>query len=186
MNILIINCSPVRNGATAEIVNLVKEHVEEGNVVKSVFIDDYDIKSCKGCRKCHETAKCFQEDDVDKLMVMYDWADKIVSVSPSYWADIPGQFKVFIDRCKLVGFACFDSSAKGFFGPIGVRPDRRGENIGQALLIRTLNAMREYGYGYAIIGWVSEAENFYRKTVGAEYIKGGNPENSVYSNLIMM
>ena len=21
------------------------------------------------------------------------------SVSPSYWADIPGQFKVFIDRC---------------------------------------------------------------------------------------
>lgn len=33
---------------------------------------------------------------------------------------------------------------------------------------------------------VSEAENFYRKTVGAEYIKGGNPKNSVYSNLIMM
>ena len=59
MNILIINCSPVRNGATAEIVNLVKEHVEEGNVVKSVCIDDYDIKLCKGCRKCHETAKCF-------------------------------------------------------------------------------------------------------------------------------
>ena len=57
MNILIINCSPVRNGATAEIVNLVKEHVEEGNVVKSVCIDDYDIKLCKGCRKCHETAK---------------------------------------------------------------------------------------------------------------------------------
>lgn len=53
-------------------------------------------------------------------------------------------------------------------------------------MIRTLNAMREYGYGYAIIGWVSEAENFYRKTVGAEYIKGGNPENGVYSNLIMM
>lgn len=99
MNILIINCSPVRNGATADIVNLVKEHVEEGNVVKSVCIDDYDIKLCKGCRKCHETAKCFQEDDVDKLMVTYDWADKIVSVSPSYWADIPGQFKVFIDRC---------------------------------------------------------------------------------------
>ena len=96
--------------------------------------------------------------------------------------------KCFIatEKGKLVGFACFDSSAKGFFGPIGVRPDHRGENIGQALLVRTLNAMREYGYGYAIIGWVSEAENFYRKTVGAEYIKGGNPENSVYSNLIMM
>jgi len=32
-------------------------------------------------------------------MAQYAWAEKIVSVSPSYWADIPGQFKVFIDRC---------------------------------------------------------------------------------------
>lgn len=87
---------------------------------------------------------------------------------------------------NVIGFACYDSSAKGFFGPIGVAPERRGEHIGEALLIRTLNAMREYGYGYAIIGWVNDAEHFYRKTVGAEYIKGGNPENSVYSNLVFM
>ena len=81
MKILVINCSPVRNGATAEIVNLVKEYVEEDNIVKTVCIDD------------------FEKDNVVKLMEIYDWADKIVSVSPSYWADIPGQFKVFIDRC---------------------------------------------------------------------------------------
>lgn len=87
---------------------------------------------------------------------------------------------------KIIGFACYDSSAKGFFGPIGVEPTRRGENIGQALLVRTLSSMKEYGYGYAIIGWVSEAEMFYRKTVGAEFIKGGSPENSVYSNLVFM
>lgn len=99
MKILVINCSPVRNGATAEIVNLVKEYVEEDNIVKTVCIDDFEIKMCKGCRKCYETAECFQKDDVVKLMEIYDWADKIVSVSPSYWADIPGQFKVFIDRC---------------------------------------------------------------------------------------
>lgn len=36
MNILIINGSPVRNGATAEIVNLVKGYVEEGNDVKAL------------------------------------------------------------------------------------------------------------------------------------------------------
>ena len=33
----------------------------------------------------------------------------------------------WIEEGKLVGFVCFDSSAKGFFGPIGVRPDRRGK-----------------------------------------------------------
>ncbi len=62
MNILVINCSPVRNGATAEIVNLVKECIEEGNIVKTICIDDYEIKLCKGCRKCHETAKCLLID----------------------------------------------------------------------------------------------------------------------------
>lgn len=96
--------------------------------------------------------------------------------------------KCFIatEKGKILGFACFDASAKGFFGPVGVLPERQKENIGKALLIRTLNAMREYGYAYAIIGWVSDAEMFYRKTVGAEYIKGGTPDRSVYSNLIWM
>ncbi len=96
--------------------------------------------------------------------------------------------KCFIatENGRILGFACYDSSAKGFFGPIGILESERGRNIGTALLIRTLEAMREYGYAYAVIGWVSEAEHFYRKTVGAEYIKNGNPENSVYSNLIFM
>lgn len=100
-------------------------------------------------------------------------------------SDVP---KCFIATCdgKVVGFACFDSSAKGFFGPIGVDPSMRGKKIGEALLIRTLNAMKEYGYWYAIIGWVSDAEKFYRKTVGAEFIQNGTPENSVYSNMVQM
>lgn len=36
MKILVINCSPVRNGATAEIVNTVKQCVENENTVKTV------------------------------------------------------------------------------------------------------------------------------------------------------
>lgn len=99
MNILIINCSLVRNGATAEIVNIVSQYLHNGNSIKIICIDDFDIKYCKGCRKCHTTAECFQNDDTKKVISYYEWADKIVSVSPSYWADIPGQFKVFIDRC---------------------------------------------------------------------------------------
>lgn len=96
--------------------------------------------------------------------------------------------KCFIatENGKILGFACFDSSAKGFFGPIGVDSAQRGKNIGSALLIRTLRAMLEFGYAYAVIGWVDEAEMFYRKTVGAEFIKGGSPENSVYSNMVSM
>ena len=99
MNALVINCSPVRNGATAEIVKIVSECLINKFTIKSVCIDDFQIGLCKGCRSCHNTAKCIQQDDVDLLMEHYEWADVIVSVAPSYWADIPGQFKVFIHRC---------------------------------------------------------------------------------------
>lgn len=99
MNVLLINCSPVRNGATAEIIKIVHSFLYERHDIRSICIDDYDIKFCKGCRSCHKTAKCIQNDDVIKIMEQYEWADIIISVSPSYWADIPGQFKAFIDRC---------------------------------------------------------------------------------------
>ena len=39
------------------------------------------------------------DDDISKIMNEFDDVDVIVSVSPSYWADIPGQYKAFIDRC---------------------------------------------------------------------------------------
>jgi len=34
-----------------------------------------------------------QDDDVENIMAEFEWADRIVSVSPSYWADIPGNLK---------------------------------------------------------------------------------------------
>lgn len=98
----------------------------------------------------------------------------------------PGHCFLAVEDGKILGFACYDATAKGFFGPIGIHPDARGKKIGEALLIRALEAMREEGYGYGIIGWVNTAEVFYRKTVQAEYIPGGEPENSVYRNLISM
>ena len=99
MRALIINCSPVKTGATAEIVKIVSEELAHRYDVESVCIDDYAFSFCKGCRSCHTTAECVQHDDVDNLMREFERADVIVSVSPSYWADVPGQFKAFIDRC---------------------------------------------------------------------------------------
>lgn len=99
MNALVINCSPVRNGATAEIVNIVSDRLKSRYDVRSICIDDFHFGFCRGCRTCHETAVCVQHDDVELIMDHYEWADVIVSVSPSYWADVPGQFKAFIDRC---------------------------------------------------------------------------------------
>lgn len=97
--ILILNCSPVKNGATATIVDIVAEYLKKWAEIKTTCIDDYKFNFCKGCRSCHSTAKCVQNDDVNKLINEFEWADIIICVSPSYWADVPGQFKAFIDRC---------------------------------------------------------------------------------------
>lgn len=99
MKALVINCSPVKNGATAEIVRIVSGELSARYDTKSICIDDYSFSFCKGCRSCHNTARCVQTDDIDLIMAEFDSADVIVSVAPSYWADIPGQFKAFIDRC---------------------------------------------------------------------------------------
>lgn len=99
MKSLIINCSPVRTGATSAIVSIIEGELSKKYETKCICIDDYDFAFCKGCRSCHTTARCVMSDDVDALMDEFDNADVIVCVSPSYWADIPGQFKAFIDRC---------------------------------------------------------------------------------------
>ena len=85
---------------------------------------------------------------------------------------------------ELIGFACYDATAKGVFGPTGIKESARGKGIGEALLHACLNSMREKGYAYAIIGWVSDTIQFYQKAAGAEVIQGSSPETSIYKNLI--
>lgn len=99
MKALVLNCSPVKNGATAKIAKLVGDALTARFEVTQTCIADYEFAFCKGCRSCHKTATCVQQDGAQKLVAAFDGADVIVCVSPSYWADVPGQFKAFIDRC---------------------------------------------------------------------------------------
>lgn len=81
----------------------------------------------------------------------------------------------------VLGFACYDATAKAFFGPTGVLEAERKQGIGTALLLMALQAMAAEGYAYAIIGGVGPAE-FYAKAVGAVSIAGSTP--GVYAGLL--
>ena len=96
----------------------------------------------------------------------------------------PSRCVIAVKDERVIGFACWDTTAKGFFGPIGVSDECRGTGVGKALLLRTLAYMRDDGYAYGIIGWVDDAVEFYRKTLNAQYIPGGEPRNSAYSQMI--
>lgn len=72
------------------------------------------------------------------------------------------------------GFACYDATARGMFGPIGVHADARGRGLGAALLLACLHDMRSLGYAYAVVGGVGPGR-FFERTAGAVEIPGSSP-----------
>jgi GNAT superfamily N-acetyltransferase len=75
---------------------------------------------------------------------------------------------------KLVGFACYDASTRGMFGPMGVHPHYENRGIGTALLLTALHAMWNENYAYVVIGWAGPVE-WYAKRVGATLIPDSEP-----------
>jgi GNAT superfamily N-acetyltransferase len=81
----------------------------------------------------------------------------------------------------IQGFCCYDATARGFVGPIGVLESARGQGIGAALLLACLHDMRTMGYGYAIAGHVGAPE-FFRRVAGAIEIPDSTP--GLYANML--
>ncbi len=82
---------------------------------------------------------------------------------------------------NIIGYACYDAIAPNFFGPTRVLDEYKGKGIGKALLLRSLEAMREEGYVYGIIGGVGPV-SFYEKCVGATLIEGSDP--GIYQDML--
>jgi GNAT superfamily N-acetyltransferase len=81
---------------------------------------------------------------------------------------------IAVAQKQLLGFACYNTTRKGFFGPVGVAEPARGRGIGKALLLVCLQSMWHEGYGYAIIGGAGPT-TFYEQAVGAIPIAGSWP-----------
>ena len=98
------------------------------------------------------------------------WADEI-SVG---FASKPVSVYIGISEREIVGFAGYECTRRGFFGPTGVLDTMQGQGIGTALLVACLWGLREMGYVYGIIGGVGPVE-FYERTVGASLIPNSDP-----------
>jgi GNAT superfamily N-acetyltransferase len=99
----------------------------------------------------------------------------------SAFAATPTRCMIALEGQALLGFAAWDVTALGFFGPTGVDEVARGKGVGAALLNSVLHAMRGAGYGYAIIG-AAGAPAFFTKVAGAVPIAGSHP--GVYRGLL--
>jgi GNAT superfamily N-acetyltransferase len=88
---------------------------------------------------------------------------------------------IAVKKNVIIGFACYDATALGFFGPIGVEKAHRKKGTGTALMTACLLDMKLKGYGYAIVGAVENAE-YYKKAVGALEIPDSAP--GIYKNRV--
>ena len=105
------------------------------------------------------------------------WADE-VSVG---FANKPvSVYLATIDK-RIVGFAAYECTRRGFFGPTGVIEETRGRGIGKALLLSALWGLREMGYAYGIIGGAGPVR-FYQEAVGAIVIPDSDP--GIYTDLL--
>lgn len=92
---------------------------------------------------------------------------------------VPVSCYIAIHEKKIIGCACYNSTAPDFFGPTVVDEKHRGKGIGKVLLVKSLLAMFNEGYQYAIIGSAGPVK-FYEETVQAIAIE--NEGASLYDD----
>lgn len=88
------------------------------------------------------------------------WADETL-VSFSH---VPVSAFIAVDGERVVGFAAYEATCRGYFGPTGVDPEYRKRGIGQVLLYEALAGLRDLGYVYGYIGSPGPVA-FYEKAV---------------------
>ena len=89
-------------------------------------------------------------------------------------ANRPISLLVAVQDNQPIGFVCYDATARGCVGPIGVQASARHTGVGAALLRAALLEMRAMGYGYAIAGAVG-AVAFFSQVAGAVEIPDSTP-----------
>ena len=100
MKALFISGSPKTNGSTASVILETARALRDGGIETSIIcLGETEIHYCLGCKKCYDAGKCIQSDDMNTIIAAIFASDLIIIASPSYWGDITGQMKVFIDRC---------------------------------------------------------------------------------------
>lgn len=120
-----------------------------------------------------QTAKAYE-----KYLVL-DWVNRLFGSAWASECDVtfnhqPITCFLATQNASIIGFACYESAWKNFFGPIGVAESARHKGIGTGLLLASLHAMAAQGYAYAIIGSTSDP-TLYVKAVGATPIEGSEP-----------
>ncbi len=121
MKIVAFVGSSHKNGNTANAVKALLSGAEAaGAETQIVWLYDHTIKPCTGCRVCEKTHQCvIKGDDVEPIHEAIRAADAYVLATPTYYGDVTGQFKQFVDRVyPFIDITKDEKTQKMSFGSI--------------------------------------------------------------------
>ncbi|MCK5010057.1 MAG: flavodoxin family protein [Deltaproteobacteria bacterium] len=98
MDILAICGSPRKNRTTQSVLQAVLEGT--GRSYEILWPAFMKIGHCVGCLKCKDVTpgKCWQDDDMKMAIEKMFETKSLIIASPTYFGNVPGPLKNFIDR----------------------------------------------------------------------------------------
>ena len=98
MDVLAICGSPRKNGVTNSVLQAVLEGT--GRPYEILWPAFMNIGHCVGCLKCKNVTpgKCWQDDDMKMAIEKMFETKSLIVASPTYFGNVPGPLKNFIDR----------------------------------------------------------------------------------------
>lgn len=161
--------SPRREN-TYKLVEAVVEAVAQKKTVETelVHLADLDIKHCSGCSDfCEKTGECKIQDDMQTLYSKLKEADVLLIGTPTYYWNVTGLVKDFIDRTNPLYHT---ESLKGKMGTAVAVSEEDGQELALSAISSffELQNIKQVG-GIAIARGdkpVGEAELEMAKTLG--------------------
>ena len=101
MKILAISGSPRDKTTNYMLRRILKNH----NDSELILLKDLSFCGCEDCRFCHKENKCCIGDDLQGLFVKMENADVLIFGSPTYFDNVSGLMKNFMDRCVHFWFS---------------------------------------------------------------------------------
>ena len=90
-------CGSPRHANTEYMIKEVLEATESNYQI--IHLADKNIYSCTGCKTCHQNYQCKIDDDMQDIYSKLKDAKGIVLGSPTYFDNVSGIMKNFMDRC---------------------------------------------------------------------------------------
>jgi multimeric flavodoxin WrbA len=102
MKIVGINGSPRKKGTYFLLEKVLEGAQSEGADTEIINLVEYKILPCQGCDNCVQEKSCIHisDDDMEKVMQKIIPARGIIVGSPSYFDNVSGLLKIFIDRTR--------------------------------------------------------------------------------------